>query len=625
MTDWGKSRKPGLRPPPIEETPTVLGTTLGALYADGQAFDPAGYHYAWWAEMPSGVPRWKAIVDGIRARAAEVHSRKHNYKLTLADAQLHAVSRLGPELVTHVDDRSMSLSTRNGRQWITFERANEAPGTGVRPELYRLAAVPDEPEAEPFSEPTGRMCTLEECDSSGWDCTTCGKHVCQPHDWMPWDGAPEVRPCSGGREPHPEEARRVESGREWIALAGELKEKGQPEGSINAMSLDDLRGRLSELTALEEETSEQADKRLPGPDLQAANGGVTDEEEETERAGPGKAHADASSTSTAVADGPGEEDVRSGSSVDTSPGDPSPPVQAERSGEIQCAGCGLGFRKGATIESQDGKRRCGPCHRTDALAAPEAPPIVDPTCRVTDERGSTDVAGCRGDSDEAAPRLKVECPACRRNVTTATRPESTTCPDCQCPTLLIGSVEGPAPVFDWARFLARNGKETHSHKPLLCRICRTLMPKDARVWMHPVNFLSVAHAGCVQQELGYAMVMLRDGEIRETDPPPAESPSCCLCMTLLPHLLRVYRHAGHAACITCVDGHQPLSDDDTRDPCEWNPADDREARTGDPFHARAEVLVGARKPIRLCLSCRKRKPHSKKRKALALERQSVTA
>ena len=225
---------------------------------------------------------------------------------------------------------------------------------------------------------------------------------------------------------------------------------------------------------------------------------------------------------------------------------------------------------------------------------------------------------------QMAKRWEISCPFCCAHRVTTSAKFDEPCEDCgfRYPLIRGCGDDDEWPAFDWARFLFRHGEDgINPERGFLprCVLCRNVIGGGQKVRSSPRNRHSVAHRRCLEDELGIVGRMLADGETGLWTGPPTMCNVSCLkdvetgqpCYTL----------ADLVAHVECVDGpgHEPpLSENDDRDPCEWNPLAKREARPGDPWHARAEFLVGSRNAMRLCKVCRGTPPHSRKRKEVPI-------
>lgn len=249
--------------------------------------------------------------------------------------------------------------------------------------------------------------------------------------------------------------------------------------------------------------------------------------------------------------------------------------------------------------------------------------------RIINLVASSDQAGEPDDASEpesSGEHWAITCAGCPSNRISTLRPgPDDTCSICGSAQLvkLCGS-DQPA-SFDWARWLLLNAKERLLVDPSLCRICGSAISNGERVYQANGNKRSVAHRRCVSAELGYAAVMLLQGQVGTLDDSMAEEMkaglTCAVCAAEVVLGDQVYHHAGRLAHLACVDGRKaepPLREDDDRDYCTWNPAEERDAKPGDPWHSYARVLVG-NEQRRLCLRCRRLKPWSRKRKEVPLK------
>lgn len=67
---------------------------------------------------------------------------------------------------------------------------------------------------------------------------------------------------------------------------------------------------------------------------------------------------------------------------------------------------------------------------------------------------------------------------------------------------------------------------------------------------------------------------------------------------------------------------ESMNAEETNDPCEYNPRENRAANTGE-FHAQAEWVVGTSGEWRLCDSCSKLKRFSRYRKRIKIGARSL--
>ena len=263
----------------------------------------------------------------------------------------------------------------------------------------------------------------------------------------------------------------------------------------------------------------------------------------------------------------------------------------------------------ASIPLPDKPTQEGPGPNPDADAEPDAPPWEQ-----------EDEAAGRAEG-EAGASWSVSCPACRSNAITGSHPEhGGACRSCGFRSPMVKLCSDPEPVkFDWPRFFARHcGDVVILGLPQNCVVCRNAIGNGVYVYQAPDNPTSTAHRHCVEEALGYALTMIREAKL-STVPPRDVQLRCSVCAVNMVERDACYLHGnGRVAHPVCVDGKavEPhLSENDPRDPCEWNPRADRGAQAGDPWHAPAEVLVGSgSKSARLCWSCRRLKPWSRKRK-----------
>jgi len=279
---------------------------------------------------------------------------------------------------------------------------------------------------------------------------------------------------------------------------------------------------------------------------------------------------------------------------------------------IPCADCGH-----VGMHHDFRTKKCAECKEGCAGYVAKTMPDVDPN------------------QQEFPKRWAVSCPACPANMTTGADPTGKPCKECAFAWPIVKVCgERSDDAFDWSRFLLRAGVLGLAASERVCKVSGDKVEKGERVWFHKGNANSVAHEGCVSEELGYAAVMLREGELVDAELNPAAAEEgkavkepCMVCGSDVEPGERCYangaeghRTFAHFACVQGGDRHPPIGEHDTRDLCAWNPSEGRAFKVGDPFHALATLIVGgtAKTRIRLCVSCRAMKPHSRLRKEVTI-------
>ncbi|HET99695.1 hypothetical protein LCGC14_0274000 [marine sediment metagenome] len=228
------------------------------------------------------------------------------------------------------------------------------------------------------------------------------------------------------------------------------------------------------------------------------------------------------------------------------------------------------------------------------------------------------------------PRFSVDCPNCTAYIaSTSVDYSGQPCKSCGFVSPIVKLHGEDAPPFDWARFLVRHGKRTKAFASGFCKVDGDPIEPGQEVFAHADVKTSRAHSACITEAIGYALTMLRDGKVvtAELNPTIADRGEavremCAICAKDIEPGESCYRLKDVFAHYTCVEGegvHPPIADDDDRDLCEWHPDENRAAQVGDAFHSLAHLIVGSGKnPLRLCRSCRSKKPHTRKRKEVPI-------
>ena len=621
MKEWGRGKLEGWRVTPELGRPaeaTARALLLRAL--DASARGDLQAEVDAWLENVDGFPAHGVIVGALQIHVADVLAIASGFELATSTCQEMARIRSGDDGYTWAHnppgDR-VAVAEPNGKGVpLYFQRAPQIPGM---PWADRWMLMNDDPSKSKMTcdQKGSRMCNQEGCPEVA---IVCGHEQLEEKMGVvgdvPWDMTPEEHAAKLPAPPLPGHSM-TESpwGVECSTCGAEFSEDEvyedacpgpKPEARLRAC----IEGGMPHMLGID----------LSRPD---ACGTCGKTRAELEAAG---------ATETTLAEAVEAEEKA-----------------APDDGLVACEGeCTERFRTRDTIVDGFGVRRCGPCHRIRHIkgVADSGPSAGDDHDSGSDGgKGSGEPAKNveprpqifdrpRTEAENIPMRWEISCPACCSNKTTAIDPHGKLCRECLFLTPIIKLCGESAPPFDWARFLVRHGLVIDGTSNAgICKVNRDPIEPGERIWYHPKNPAATAHAGCVEEELGYVAVMIREGEVVEAelnaaaaDKGEAKKEPCMVCGNTIEPGEMCYGHGpegqrsfAHYGCVEGKAVEPPISANESRDLCEWS-MKGRGQQVGDPFHAFAEVIVGSgKKAIRLCRGCRSKKPHSRLRKEVAIE------
>lgn len=313
-----------------------------------------------------------------------------------------------------------------------------------------------------------------------------------------------------------------------------------------------------------------------------------------------------------------------------------------------CEGCKKGFKPGGFIK---GTNLCGTCYRANLMGMNDPEKfcqehvLIDgrfrvgecPACKPVESGsgpgpGDDHGSGERdGPGKEAPPevkdsdvKLEVECPACGAHKFCRQEDRPTQCDVCAESRIIMRTCGTTWPEFDYARLLADIGERKALQEPAMCLLCGSALGIGRIVYVAPRCSRTVIEARCMEDELGPELPYFQTRDCMLT----AVTDHVIVCSLCNATIRKGDGYLGHPevpgrfAHAKCVDPSLslPIQEKDPRDPCEWHPKANRASEVGDPFHARATVLVGSGKnQARLCGRCRYTPAWVRKRKVVQLE------
>lgn len=232
----------------------------------------------------------------------------------------------------------------------------------------------------------------------------------------------------------------------------------------------------------------------------------------------------------------------------------------EKHGGCAVAECGCPTTT-EMLGGQELPRICGHCLRKVENCACD--------CESFEEEGDAE-------GEEEHPILMHFCPLCAVQRTSPGTDVLDACPQCgDREYFATWAMSTQPPEMPLREILAKHGVDGEQTEPWVCSLCQMAMGNGTPVRFLPNNRRMCAHQRCLETGNG------------RCDEPPIKG----------------------------INGEDP------RDPCSWHPGADREARAGDPWHARADVIAGSgRKRRRLCYDCTKLKRFSRVRKFVEITR-----